>query len=204
MKIEDRINDILREKKKKAVYVAIALDKSGSMEPMKAEAISGFNEYIQTLKSADYKNTDVFVTLVTFNDKVNVVFTNKHIDLVEEITEAHYRPGGTTAMFDAIGHTIEVVQSNMDEKESALAIIISDGCENSSQDYKAEDIATKVKELTEVNKWKFVYIGANQDLSQVAKDTGISTTMSYDANSVRGMGAMYTSVSNTTLDYIEE
>jgi len=51
------------------VYNLIVLDESGSMEEIKNETISGFNEIVQTVKGAeqDFPEQEHFISFITFN-----------------------------------------------------------------------------------------------------------------------------------------
>ena len=58
------------------IYNLIILDESGSMQSIKAQAITGLNETLQTIKSAQekYENQSHYVTLLSFNsNKVNII-----------------------------------------------------------------------------------------------------------------------------------
>jgi len=86
----------------KTEIIAIG-DRSGSMGPIRTDAIGGFNAFI-----ADQKTVpgDATVTLVLFNDTVETVFENKPLNDVEPLTSKTYAPSGNTALYDAIGQTV--------------------------------------------------------------------------------------------------
>ncbi|PCJ81248.1 MAG: hypothetical protein COA49_05925 [Bacteroidetes bacterium] len=87
-------------------------------------------------------------TLRTFDSEINNVHVNVPINEVPRITESDYSTGGMTALYDAIGSTIESVGELLGNRidgdnESLAMIIFSDGGENSSTRYDA----TKIKNL---------------------------------------------------------
>ena len=56
-----------KQPNQKPTLVTFVLDETGSMEPVKAQTISGFNEYVDTLKKIE--NAKVSMTLTKFNSK---------------------------------------------------------------------------------------------------------------------------------------
>lgn len=177
-------------------YVAIILDKSGSMDMIKNEAINHFNEQLQVLKeesnapdkvakkmlqNEESNAVETYVTFVTFNNNVETLIENDDVNNVSEIDDSTYRPGGTTALYDAIGETIEKFQSYNDINDpniSVLFTIITDGQENASRKFGEDKGRKKVKsqidELQQTGKWTFTFMGANQDVMETAvNDLGI-------------------------------
>lgn len=162
----------------KTVQVAIVLDRSGSMEECRDETVSGFNEYVaETRKTARQEGLNARVTLVTFNDEVTPVYWSAPLDRLQPIDHASYVPGGTTAMLDAVGTTIDrLVGDEPDAEGHALVCIISDGLENASSEYTAPAIAKRIHHLQATGRWTFTYLGSNQDLAKVSADLGMPET----------------------------
>jgi uncharacterized protein YegL len=189
-------------------YVAIILDKSGSMDTIKNEAINHFNEQLQVLQeessapnkvakkmlqNEDSNAVETYVSFITFNQNVTTLIENDDVNNISEIDSSTYEPGGTTALYDAIGQTIEKFQSYDDINDpnvSVLFTIITDGQENASERFAGDSGRKKVKsqidELQETGKWTFTFMGANQDVMETAVDgLGIraGNTMSFDHSS---------------------
>ena len=183
MTIKVNSNDSLK------TYVFLILDKSGSMESVKDETISHFNEQLQTVQSSQAKNMENVVSLTTFNDSVEEVFFKKAAADVSELTSKEYKPRGMTCMLDAVGAVLDKAESIEDignENVSCLMVILSDGRENSSRKYSYADIAERIQKLQDTDRWTFTYIGANQDLSEVSKQLNIpkGNTLTFDSTSV--------------------
>lgn len=191
-------------------YLMMVLDESGSMASMKLQAISAFNEQIETVKK-NRGTLDVSVGLVKFSSTVQDVYTNVAIDSAESLTLESYNPGGGTAMYDGVGHAIEnlLAQSDInDENVNVLMLIISDGEENSSRKYTSASVGEKIQELQKTKRWTFTYAGANQDLSkiQTALNIPAGNTMLFaasaagmkSANATRSLGtqAFYSTTLN--------
>jgi uncharacterized protein YegL len=160
------------ETKANKTYISLILDCSGSMETIRAETIEHFNEQIEQIIK-DSKDLETRISLVTFNNEADIKFFNQPLSKLKPLTLQTYVPNGYTAMYDAIGSTLDRMTSEIgdinDKNVAALVVILSDGQENNSKKYSAEDIATKIKLLQGTDRWTFSYLGANQDLSEIQK-----------------------------------
>ena len=60
-------------------HYAIILDRSGSMNDCKNQAISSFNEQLSTIKDfqKEFPEQDFTLTLATFNDRVNLLYSSE-------------------------------------------------------------------------------------------------------------------------------
>lgn len=187
-------------------YVVMILDKSGSMEDIKKVALNGFNEHIQTLISEGDKGGETFVSLVTFNSKVNADYFNVPTGSLRELTEEAYQPNGWTAYYDAVAYTLDRLknETNFDDPNNAYLIIcISDGDDNRSKTSKSA-IAKRISQLKETNKWTFVYIGANQNLDDIQNGLNIDAGNVYrgwDASSLESTAVMADSMNKNSRMY---
>jgi uncharacterized protein YegL len=160
----------------RVAHVAIVLDRSGSMESCRDETIEGFNEYAQQIRATAAKEElQVRLTLTVFNGEIRMPLFEQPLTRLHRMTRKYYVPDGSTAMLDAVGHTIDRLEregTNIAEA-SVLVCIISDGHENASHDYSYADIAKRIGRLTATERWTFTYLGANQDLSHVSEQLNI-------------------------------
>ena len=152
-------------------HIAIILDSSGSMDSVKQEAINNFNEQVQKIKEqSGKKKIQSFVTLVTFNQTIKELYFDKDTRQLVELHDEDYNPDGTTALYDAIGRTVnkmnDKIKTLSDSRidSSALVIIITDGYENSSTDYNSAQIKELIESKEATKKWTFTFMGANVDV----------------------------------------
>lgn len=162
---------------KPKTYVAIILDKSGSMSSVREQAVRDYNEQVQQMKE-NAKEQEIKACLVTFNGSVFEHSWLEDVDNLEEATVESYVPNGGTAMRDAIGYTVKKLQDTVvdkdDENTAFLLIIISDGAENSSVHYNVETLRNMISACQETKKWTFTYMGCSESyLKQVSKETSI-------------------------------
>src|SRR4051794_3172348 len=107
------------------MHVAIVLDRSGSMETCRQATIDGFNEYLGGLReTAQHEEVEVRVTLTVFNGEVVVPLSAAPLSKLHTLSHKTYVPGGTTAMLDAVGETLDRLER--DSAGSYLVCVISD------------------------------------------------------------------------------
>lgn len=167
----------------KATELVFILDKSGSMAGLEGDTIGGFNAMLQKQKALE---GECRITTVLFDNRYELLHDRIDIRAVSPMTEREYQVGGSTALLDAIGRTIQKlasIQRNTAEEyraENVMFIIITDGEENASREYSVQ----KVKDMIEYEKekygWEFVFLGANMDAVVTAGRFGIAPDRAVD------------------------
>ena len=164
------------------IYNLIILDESGSMQGIKHQIINGFNETVQTIKSAEkkHKKQKHFVSLVTFSDAENIktVYDRIEANSVEELTDKTYQPCASTPLYDAMGIALTSLKKAVSPNDKVLVTVITDGYENASKEHNAYTIKALV-ELLKAEGWVFAYIGANQDVIREASKISITNTLRF-------------------------
>jgi len=169
--------------KKGLTELVFILDKSGSMSGLESDTIGGFNSMLKKQKVVE---GECLITTVLFDDEVRLLHDRANIKAVQPLTEKDYWVGGSTALYDAMGtamHKIANACRHTDEAyrpEHVLFVVITDGYENSSREYNGSRIRELVSKHKEKDHWKFIYLGANIDTKEAAKDVGIDEEMSQD------------------------
>lgn len=153
------------------------LDKSGSMESLQAETLAGLNKFIKDQQQGEGACN---FTLVQFNQHVSTLIKRQPIDNVLPLSASSYRPDGYTALFDAVGSTLQTAMetqyflSKANTAERVLVFIITDGMENASTRYTKPLVQTMIQNLTTNKGWEFQFFGANIDAFGEAENIGIS------------------------------
>ena len=168
------------------IYNVIILDESGSMSSIYNQALMGINEALSGIRrnQEEFPGQKHFVSIVTFEgDGIKGIKSRRDrvpIESVSDFTKEDYRPGGCTPLYDAMGKTLNELEGLIHEGDRVFATIITDGYENSSEEYSGKTVKALVGRLREKG-WTFAYIGANQDSVEVARDLNISNAMNFDA-----------------------
>ena len=162
---------------KTQVYNLVILDKSGSMESIRTEAINGYNETLGSIKATQLKFLETqehFVSLAAFCDcGIDMIYDMTPIKDADKLTKEKYDPCCCTPLFDAIGKTVKTLKKKIADVEDAavLVTIITDGYENSSKEWDAKGVSKLIEECKEEG-WMFSFIGAGEDVVKVATTYG--------------------------------
>ena len=152
------------------------LDKSGSMSGLEKDTIGGYNAM---LKKQQEEPGDAIVTTVLFDNNYELLHDRINMKGIRPITEKEYFVGGSTALLDAIGKTINKIgnaQLHTSEEQQAakvMFVITTDGMENASFEYNHAKIKQMVEQQKEKYGWEFIFLGANIDATATAAKFGI-------------------------------
>lgn len=161
------------------VEIAFVMDRSGSMEPMKSEAIGGFNHFIEEQKK---EPGDARFTLILFDHEYLKPIDHQPLSEVAPIDPGIYQPRGTTALLDAMGQTIDDIGRRLGdtpENERPSKVIIAcmtDGFENASKRYSNADISRMIEHQRTKYSWEFVFLGATIESRVMAESWTIASS----------------------------
>ena len=187
------------ENKNNITELVFILDRSGSMAGLESDTIGGFNGMIQKQKKQEGA---CWVSTVLFANQSEVLHDRVALEKIEPMTDRDYTVGGCTALIDAIGDAIHHIGNihkyarPEDVPAHTVFVIMTDGMENASSKYTADDVRKLIERQKEKYGWEFLFIGANIDAVQTAKRYGIGAdrSVNYHADR-RGTGVVYESVS---------
>lgn len=181
--------------------IVLILDSSGSMQPIQADTLGGINTFISEQKKVP---GEANLSLVLFNTNITQKFNSINIQSVNELAKEDYKPDGGTALFDAIGITINeigrvlVAKPESQRPGKVIFAIMTDGEENRSKEFTREKIFSMITEQREKYSWEFIFLGANQDAISAGSSIGIRNNINYNTANTEGL---YASVSNTMTSY---
>ena len=152
-------------------YVVCIVDCSASMISIGKEVKDGFNTFIEKQRALPGK---CLATVVKFNHKVKVWKHGTDIQRLPFADARTFKPGGMTALYDAICMTVKLVKhkiSSLPHKPArVIVMVLTDGQENSSAKFTNKHVMKLIRHCEKRN-WTFTFIGANQDA--IATGTGI-------------------------------
>ena len=191
--------------KKTQIYNLVILDKSGSMESIRKEAIDGYNEALGSIKATQLKFIDTqehYVSLAAFCDcGIDMIYDMTPIKDADKLTKEKYDPCCCTPLFDAIGKTVKALKKKIADVEDAavLVTIITDGYENSSKEWDGKAVSKLIEECKEEG-WMFSFIGAGEDVVKVATTISITNTMVWE-NTSEGTKKMFDMENDARAEY---
>jgi uncharacterized protein YegL len=198
-----------KAKKDEVTEIVCVLDRSTSIRTsgLTEKTIEGFNSFLKEQKEEPGKAK---LTLCLFDGgsgygaqagkTYEIIYDRVDIKNVQELNNETFVPRGMTAMYDAIGSTIDTIHKQLkaDKKKSdkVIFLIMTDGEENSSREYNQETVFKLIEDRKKKDNWAFLFIGANIDTMKAGGGMGISmgNTMSY-TNTNHGVNIAYLNMS---------
>lgn len=165
------------------------LDKSGSMQNVKNDAVGGFNAFLEDQKKYP---SPANLTLAWFDDTFEISFEG-NIQDAKEIS--HWPSGGMTALYDGIGKVFQHVSERFTKEspEKVIFAILTDGEENNSKEYSKQNVADLIKEHQDKYGWEVIFLAADQDAWAVSSQLNIKSanTIAYASLNTKGGFADY-------------
>ena len=172
----------MQKKNSKQVHNLIIVDESGSMSIIRKQAFTGMNETLQTIRQMleKYPDQKQYVTLLTFDTgHTKWHYDNTPAEKTQDLGWKDYNPGGGTPLYDAIGKGISKVNANVTEGDHVLVTIITDGEENSSEEWTLKMVRNMIEKLKSQN-WTFTLIGTdNLDVETMAHSFAIDEHLTF-------------------------
>jgi hypothetical protein len=188
-------------------HISVILDRTGSMESIRDDTIGGFNAFVNAQKAEPGLAS---LTLVQFDsqDPYEIVHRFKPLVEVPELTRETFVPRATTPLLDAIGRGVNDLEKSLadmaeEERPSRVVmVIITDGQENASREFRKDQIEKMIKEKKEKADWQFVFLSADLAAIGDALAAGMpaASVMAHDKDS-HGVGAAWASLSRSVAGY---
>lgn len=153
--------------------IAFLLDRSGSMGSYVNEAIDGFNDFIDGQKNVP---GDAEITLCLFDGSLEYPMSGVPLQSAGHLDRHSYMLGGSTALLDAIGKTMGemmIRHSSNGHPERVIMVILTDGQDNASREYRAPIIKDMVERAKAFYKWEFIIIGVGVNAEEIAQEIGV-------------------------------
>lgn len=188
----------------KKTEIVFILDKSGSMSGLEEDTIGGYNSMLNRQQKEE---GEAILTTVLFDHNYEIIHDRTNINEIKPLTEKEYYVGGTTALLDAVGRSInKIVRATKNTKkeyqaDKVMFVIITDGMENASKEFRYEQIKAMIEKQKERYNWEFIFLGANIDAASTAAQFGINEdrAANYNADS-EGTLLNYDVVSDLIVD----
>ena len=170
MKKNDPMSKQQNKNDVKRVHNLIIVDESGSMYVIRKQAFVGMNEALQTVRQMQkkYPDQEQRITLLTFDSgHTTWHYDNAPASSTKNLDWKAYNPG-----------------------DHVLVTIITDGEENSSEEWTLKMVRTMIEKLKKQN-WTFTLIGTdNLDVETMAHSFAIEEHMEFQQDE-EGTKAMF-------------
>ncbi len=165
------------------------LDKTGSMAVFTDDVIFGYNEHIEALVESKAADSILMSTWV-FDQSSTLLHGYLPLTSVPRLDRSTYRPGGNTALYDAILDAFTSVvaysQSLRDAgvRTKIVVVVVSDGDDNASYN-TATSVATVAQELLNQEYYTLAFIAFGMNGNSVASRLGFPSENTKDFNADR-------------------
>jgi hypothetical protein len=154
------------------VHVGIVLDRSGSMEDCRTDAIGAVNSYLRQVK--DDKDVEASISLTTFDSQsIEVIRDKAPAGSCAELTPSEYQPRASTPLLDAVGHGVALLDKRKEAGERCILAVMTDGLENASREYTKETLKALLDRKQKEEGWLVLYLGAGHDAWAQARAIGL-------------------------------
>ena len=170
--------------------VSFLLDRTGSMEAIKSETISGFNAYLDALER-DAGDVAALTMLQFDSQGIDTLYKGARLADVRRLTPETYQPRAYTPLIDACMATIKATEETIVQRRDKPKVIVvfqTDGGENASRKHKVDELRDLI-ERRKAEGWNFVFLGADIDAYSTARSFGIDdgATVAYRGKQSLGM-----------------
>jgi Mg-chelatase subunit ChlD len=178
--------------------IVCVIDRSGSMQSIKTDAIGGFNNFLADQQKLPDPAT---MTLILFDTEYLILNSGTPIKEVQPLNDTTFVPRGSTALLDATGRAINEV--NQRNPKKALIMILTDGHENASREFQKQQIKQMIADC-EKKGWAVIYLSADANAFDDGASIGIganniaSFQQTARGANVSSMAASYATVSYRT------
>lgn len=183
------------EGNKAKIHNLIIVDESGSMSHLRKATLSGINETISTIRSAQEEfaaTQEHTLTLVTFDSgssrpDVRTMIDDKPISEVDDFCD--YMPNGCTPLYDAMGQSLARLHQRIrrDKDATAVVTVLTDGLENASTEWDAARLRRLI-EMLKSEGWSFAYMGSAHNVKEVTDLLSIENVVEF-SHSEMGLAA---------------
>jgi hypothetical protein len=156
--------------------IACVIDRSGSMESIRSDAMGGFNAFLAGQRAHPGQAR---LSVALFDHEYCLLHDALDLAHVPPLDDHSYVPRGTTALLDAIGRTVEDLGGRLartpesDRPGKVIVVILTDGLENASTEYSASKVAEMIDHQRSCYGWEFIFLAANQDAITTARTLAI-------------------------------
>jgi hypothetical protein len=183
--------------------IVMVVDRSGSMTPLREDAIGGFNTFLADQQALP---GEANLTLVLFNTAYQMIHNGVAIKDVAPLTHSTYVPSGSTALLDALGKAINQTGARLAAMDEAsrpgkvILVVLTDGEENSSREFTKAQITEMIQHQQDKYAWQVIFLSSDLNAVQEAKTLGVMNCCAFAVGSV-GTRDAYGTASRSVTSY---
>lgn len=156
-------------------HLIVLLDGSGSMTNCWTDTIGSLENLFKEQKKEQGKLT---LSLVIFDARYQRIYNVSNVQDIETLSKINYL-GGSTSLYDSFCKLVDeegLSLSKLPESErpsKVLFVTLTDGCENSSREFRLADAKKRVEHQNTKYNWDFMFLGADFDAKEITTSFGL-------------------------------
>ena len=198
-------------------HLTVVIDRSGSMQSIRADSEGGINSLITANKDADGECSLLRVDFdaIGWGGSTGLAAVSSdwykvhHKGPIQKFGTYSLTPRGGTALLDAIGRAITETGEYLkglpeaDRPSKVMFTVMTDGEENSSKEFSYAKVSEMIKHQEDAYQWEFSFLGAGLDVASQAISMGFqaSNVTNFAPNSGIAASAAFASHTHSTLNY---
>lgn len=157
--------------------ITVLLDRSASMYDLREETIKGYNTFLREQQRAP---GECRLSLNQFNHKMTRMRLCEPIANARPLDGGSYVTGGNTALYDALGLTIEETGERLaalpahERPGRVLIVTTTDGDENASRRFNLSGVREKIEHQGHYYNWQFLFLASDLRAIETAYLVGIT------------------------------
>jgi Mg-chelatase subunit ChlD len=161
--------------------VHVVIDRTGSMESIKDDAMGGFNEFLTRTAG---KGQRWWVWLFD-SQGIDLIADGVKASEVERLTPDNYQPRARTPLYDAVGQALAKAR-DVAAKRNAF-VVLTDGKENASREWTAKSVKAALDAIKD-DGWQIVFLAVGSaawDETNVYRGRGVTARAARDGASAQ-------------------
>lgn len=182
----------------KQTNVHAVIDRSGSMQSIRDDAIGGFNTFLEQTQGGGQR----WWVWLFDTQGIDLIQDGVASSKVEKLSTSNFIPRASTPLYDAVGKAIAKAKEVRKTKLNIL-MVLTDGKENSSREWSAQAVREELTRLAEEENWQVIFVGVGADAwdESARFDMGVVIKNTRSAKSIQNAVA---NVSSASRDYLME
>lgn len=162
--------------KQDLTYIAILLDRSGSMQGSEKDVLGGVNTFLSEQRKVP---GSAIVTMARFDTEYETIYEDVALTTARDLVPMDFVPRGSTALNDSLNRLITHVGAKLasmkeeDRPARVIFLVFSDGEENASKEVAGIEVKAKVQHQEKEYSWKFLFFGMGIDGLAVGASVGV-------------------------------
>lgn len=154
-------------------HVAIALDRSGSMDGIRKQTVDAYNAMIDRVKLLKDENNDVRVSLWTFGSDTKRQYVNCAVESIAKLSYNEYTPSGYTRLYGTVEDIVTTLNGMPDASEcSFLVLVVTDGEDTSNT--SPNGMRKAIDSTISSGRWSFGFQVPNEYVAGFSRISGLS------------------------------